>query len=206
MKAADLSSPVILASTSPFRRELLGRLGLPFEAVAPDYVEGEVAGLAPRDLAARHAAGKARSVARLFPGRVVIGSDQVAELDGRALGKPEDAAAAVAQLTAMAGRRVLFHTGLALVRDAREELTVETFAVVLRRLPLRALRSYVEREQPLGCAGSFRIEGLGIALMEALEGRDYTALIGLPLIALTSLLARFGVDVLPGLPRAQERR
>lgn len=195
--------PLLLASTSPFRRELLARLGLPFDVVAPDYAEEPVAGLAPRDLALCHALGKARSAAAAAPGRLVIGSDQVAELDGRALGKPGTREGAVAQLAAMTGRRVVFHTGLALVCDAREEAVVETFAVILRRLPLEALQAYVDRERPLECAGSFRVEGLGIALMEALEGRDYTALIGLPLIALTALLERFGVDVLAG---PQDRR
>lgn len=187
---------LLLASTSPFRRELLARLGLPFEAQAPDYEEETVPGLPPRDLALRHALGKARAGAARRPECLVIGSDQVAELDGAPLGKPGTAEAAVAQLRAMAGRRVLFHTGLALVSGEREEALVETFAVRLRGLPEAALRAYVAREQPLGCAGSFRIEGLGIALMEEMEGRDYTALIGLPLIALTGLLGRFGVDVL----------
>jgi septum formation protein len=193
-----LSAPLVLASTSPSRRDLLARLGLPFETVAPDYAEEEEPSLSPRGLALHHALGKARSAARMLPGRLVIGSDQVAELHGQAVGKPATPQAAVAQLAAMTGRRVAFHTGLALVRGDREEAVVETFAVVLRRLPLEALRAYVERERPLDCAGSFRIEGLGIALMEALEGRDYTALIGLPLIALTSLLEGFGVDVLRG--------
>lgn len=191
-----MTSPLVLASTSPFRRELLARLGVPFEAVAPNYAEDAVPGLSPDALALRHALGKARCVAQGRAGCLVIGSDQVAELDGKPLGKPGTRDAAVNQLAAMAGRRIWFHTGLALVQGDREEAIVEPFAVVMRHLPPEAIEAYVDREQPLGCAGSFRVEGLGIALMEALEGRDYTALIGLPLIALTSLLKRFGVDVL----------
>ena len=193
--------PLVLASTSPYRRELLARLRLPFEAVAPAYAEGPVPGLSPTELALRHAVGKARSVAAAFPGRLVIGSDQVAEVEGELLGKPGTEEAALGQLARMAGRRVVFHTGLAVVAGGRVESLVESFAVRLRALPREALRAYVARELPLDTAGSFQIEGLGIALMEGLEGRDYTALIGLPLIALTELLGRFGLDVLRPGPR-----
>lgn len=188
--------PLILASTSPFRRQLLGRLGLPFEVVAPRYAEESGTGGPARDLALRHALGKARSVAPLFPDRVVIGSDQVAELDGRILGKPGTPRAAVEQLTRMAGRRVTFQTGLAVVRGAQEHTGLETYWVTLRPLLRSHIEAYVAAERPLNSAGSFRIEGLGIVLMESLEGRDYTSLIGLPLIALAELLERVGVDVL----------
>jgi len=195
--------PLILASTSPFRRELLGRLRLPFEAVAPGYDEAPVPGLAPRRLALAHALGKARSVAPAHPGQIVIGSDQVAALGRTILGKPGTRERAVEQLARMAGRSVSFHTGLALVRDGQEESAVETVRVRLRPLGREALEAYVAAEEPLACAGSFQIEGLGIALMEEVRGRDFTALIGLPLIALTGLLARFGTHVLlaagPGL-------
>jgi septum formation protein len=191
--------PLVLASTSPFRRELLARLRLPFEAEAPAYGEEPVPGLTPRQLALRHAIGKARSVARGRPGQIVVGSDQVAALGRRALGKPGTRERAVEQLTRMAGRSVAFHTGLALVRDGREEWTVETVRVRVRPLVRWEIEAYVAAEEPLACAGSFRIEGLGIALMEEVRGRDFTALIGLPLIALTHLLSRFGVSVLhPG--------
>lgn len=188
--------PLLLASTSDSRRELLARLRLPFEAVAPEYEEGAVPGLTPGALAVHHALGKARSVARRFPGRLVIGSDQVAQVGGELLGKPGTEDAAVAQLSAMAGRRVFFHTGMAVVLGSREETALEVVRATLRPLSLEEIRAYVAVERPLGAAGSFHIEGLGIALMEAVEGRDFTALVGLPLIALTSLLERFGVRVL----------
>ena len=188
--------PLILASTSLFRRELLGRLGLPFEPCAPDYEEVVLDGLSPEETALQHALGKARSVSGRFPGQLVIGSDQLAELDGDILGKPLTEARAVAQLRRMAGRKVWFHTGLALVRDGEEQSLCEPFGVRLRALSDAQIVDYVRREQPLHSAGSFHVEGLGIALMEELDGRDLTSLIGLPLIALTDLLARFGVEVL----------
>jgi septum formation protein len=197
-----MQPPILLASTSPSRRELLARLRLPFEAIAPDYAEEDVPGLEAGALAVQHALGKARSLARRFPDRLVIGSDQVAEVvegaggRGRLLGKPGTAEAAVAQLQAMAGRQVAFHTGLAVARGEREETALEVVRVRLRPLTTEEIRAYVAAERPLGAAGSFHIEGLGIALMEAVEGRDFTALVGLPLIALVSLLERFGVRVL----------
>ncbi len=188
--------PLILASTSPYRKELLGRLGLPFEVVPPGYDERPAPGLSPRDLALHHALGKARSVARTSPERIVVGSDQVAELGGRILGKPGTRQRAVGQLLEASGRTVRFHTGLALVRGSREEAWVESFSVRFRRLTRQQVEAYVGADRPFGSAGAFRVESLGIALMEAMEGRDYTALIGLPLIALVELLGRFGVDVL----------
>ncbi|MBI5446179.1 MAG: septum formation protein Maf [Deltaproteobacteria bacterium] len=196
MRPEGASLPLLLASTSPARRELLARLGIPFEAVAPDYEEAACPGLSGPELALRHALGKALSVAGRHPDRIAIGSDQAAELDGELLGKPGTQEAAVAQLLRMSGRRIAFHTGLALVCGGRRETAVETYWVRLRHLSPEQAAAYVARERPLGCAGSFKIEGLGISLMQALEGRDYTALIGLPLIALTELLGRFGVDVL----------
>jgi len=198
--------PLILASTSQSRRELLGRLHLPFEVMAPNYEEEAVPGLAPSQMALRHALGKARSVAYSHPGRVVIGSDQVAALGRKILGKPGTRERAVEQLTLMAGRQVCFHTGLALVRDGREEWGVETVRVRLRPLSREEIEGYVAAEEPLECAGSFRIEGLGIALMEEVRGRDFTALVGLPLIALTSLLARFDIHVLRAVTADVRRR
>ncbi len=198
--------PLVLASTSPFRRELLGRLGLPFEAVAPDYEERASPGLEPAALALRHASGKAHSVAARYPDRIVIGSDQVAEVDGHLLGKPGTESAAVSQLRRMAGRSVAFHTGLSVVRGPREETALETVRVTLRPLSPEEIEAYVAAERPLDSAGSFRIEGLGIALMESVEGGDFTALVGLPLIALTSLLAAFGVRVLEEAARELRNR
>lgn len=196
--ASSGAPALVLASTSPFRRELLGRLGIPFEVASPEYEEANCAGLSPREQALRHAVGKARAVAASVGDRVVIGSDQVADLGGAPLGKPGSREAAREQLARMAGRAVDFHTGLAVMRGDCEEATVETFRVVLRPLSPAQIRAYVDRELPLDCAGSFRIEGLGIALMERLEGPDYTALIGLPLVALVRMLGRFGIDVLQG--------
>ncbi len=187
---------MILASTSPYRKELLARLGVPFEVVSPDYDERPVPGLPPRDLALRHALGKARSVARRNPDRIVIGSDQVAEVDGKILEKPGGRERAVGQLLEASGRTVRFHTGLALVWGGKEAFRVEPFSVHFRRLTRQQVEAYVEVDRPFGSAGAFRVESLGIALMEGMEGRDHTALIGLPLIALVELLGRFGVDVL----------
>ena len=188
--------PLILASTSPYRRELLARLRLPFEARAPVYTEEEGTGMPPGALALRHALGKARSLAREAPHRVVVGSDQVAELDGTVLGKPGCAEAAVEQLVLASGRVVRFHTAVAVCWGGREESAVERSAVHFRRLTRDQITAYVAVDRPYGSAGSFRIESLGIALMERMEGSDYTGLIGLPLTALTRLLGRLGMDVL----------
>ncbi len=191
--------PLILASTSPYRRELLGRLGVPFLVAEPEYEESASGGLPLRDLALCHALGKARSLRERFPERWIIGSDQVAELDGAILGKPGSRDAAVGQLARMSGRRVAFHTGVAVVGAGRELGHVEDYWALLRTLSPQEIAAYVERDRPFHSAGSFRIESLGIALMEAMEGRDYTALIGLPLIALTRLLSECGVEVLTAL-------
>ncbi|GAB6063126.1 Maf family protein [Deferrisoma palaeochoriense] len=188
--------PLILASTSSYRRELLERLRLPFEVAEPAYDEPALTGVAPAELARRHALGKARSVAAAHPERIVIGSDQVAELEGEILGKPGTRERAVAQLLRASGRAVRFHTGLAVVWGGREETTVEPFSVTFRRLTPAQVEAYVDLDRPLGSAGSFKIEALGIALMERMEGRDYTALIGLPLMALVDRLEALGVDVL----------
>lgn len=193
---AAVLTPLVLASTSRYRKELLARLRVPFEAVSPPYEEFDLPGLSGPERAIRHALGKARSVAGRMPGRLVIGSDQVAESRGEILGKPATADAAVAQLLSMAGRTSDFHTGVAVVRGGDEAAAVETVKVTLRQLSRAEIEAYVAADLPLDCAGSFRVEGLGIALMEAVEGRDYTALIGLPLIAVVRLLERFGVPVL----------
>lgn len=188
--------PLILASSSPFRRELLERLGLPFTCLSPDIDETPRAGEAPEALVQRLALEKARAVAARHPEALVIGSDQVAVApDGSVLGKPGSAERAVAQLKAVQGRSVLFLTGLCLLdgRRGEHQLCCEPFRVHFRALDEERLRRYVEREQPLNCAGSFKSEGLGITLFERLEGDDPTALIGLPLIRLTTFLAAAGV-------------
>lgn len=186
--------PVILASTSRYRRELLLRLKLPFTAQAPDVTENAVPGEAPAAMAARLALAKARSISA--PRALVIGSDQVASLDGRLLRKPGSAEAAAAQLAACQGKTVLFHTAVAIVATASgETLThVDRTEVRFRRLDRHALEQYVRLENPLDCAGSFKSEGLGVALFERISSEDPTALIGLPLIFVADALRRLGAD------------
>jgi MAF protein len=190
--------PLVLASTSPFRRELLARLALPFLTAAPDVDEARLPGEGPQALVTRLAEAKAREVGRAHPGALVIGSDQVACIDGAILGKPGDRERAIAQLTQAAGRVVTFSTGLCLLdtRRGQAEVVCERFRVHFRDLTARQIAGYVDRERPFNCAGSFKSEGLGIALFERLEGDDPNALIGLPLIRLVAMLERAGVDVL----------
>lgn len=192
------SRPIVLASSSPHRRALLARLQLPFSVSPPALDETPRPGEADADLAARLALAKARAVAPRQPHALVIGSDQVAVLGGRRLGKPGDAAQSIAQLLAAAGQRIDFLTGLCLLDadSGRHQLDVVPYTVVLRPLERRQVESYVRRDRPFDCAGGFRAERLGIALFERTEGEDPTALIGLPLIRLVRMLAREGVDVL----------
>jgi MAF protein len=186
---------LVLASTSPFRRELLGRLGLPFEVAAPNVDETRLPGESTQALVLRLSEAKARAIAASFPGSLIIGSDQVAVIDGEVLGKPGNRERAIAQLTRAAGRRVTFLTGLSLVDAAsgRAHTLCEPFHVHFRALGAGQIARYVDREQPFNCAGSFKSEGYGIALFERLEGDDPTALIGLPLIRLVELLGREGI-------------
>ncbi|HEX9173129.1 MAG TPA: Maf family nucleotide pyrophosphatase [Telluria sp.] len=190
---------LILASSSAYRRELLTRLQLPFDAVAPDIDEEPLAGEAPQDTALRLARAKAAAVAAAHPGAIVIGSDQVATLDGAQIGKPGDHARALAQLQTMRGRRVVFHTALC-VWDSRAadpaqaaQLENVQVCVTFRDLPDAELDAYLRIEQPYDCAGSAKNEGLGIALLERIDSSDPSALTGLPLIALTTMLRRVGV-------------
>lgn len=187
---------LILASSSAYRRELLGRLHLPFEAIAPHIDETPLAGEAPEATALRLARAKAEAIARIHPGALVIGSDQVATLDGQQIGKPGDHARALAQLQTMRGREVVFHTALCLwdgrAQDAVQVENVQVF-VRFRDLPDAELDAYLRIEQPYDCAGSAKNEGLGIALIERIDSSDPTALTGLPLIALTGMLRRAGV-------------
>jgi septum formation protein len=189
---------LVLASTSPFRRELLGRLGLPFDIADPRVDESPLSGEAPEDTALRLSEAKARAVAPLFPEALIIGSDQVAILDGRVFGKPGTHENAVRQLRAMRGRTVDFFTGLCLL-DARSGIArvrgVPTL-VSFRRLADEEIESYLQRERPYHCAGAAKSEGLGIALIARLQGDDPNALIGLPLIALCDLLEEAGCPVL----------
>ncbi|UQY88553.1 Maf family nucleotide pyrophosphatase [Stenotrophomonas rhizophila] len=184
--------PLLLASTSRYRRELLERLGLPLETARPEVDESPVPGEAPRALAVRLARAKAAEVAARHPGRWVIGSDQVADLNGTPLGKPGDVPGAHAQLAAMSGQTVAFHTAICLVRDDQMLEACDLTEVRFRALGADEIARYVAAEQPLDCAGSFKCEGLGITLFEAIDNRDPTALIGLPLIALGGLLRQVG--------------
>jgi septum formation protein len=188
---------LVLGSTSRYRAELLQRLGLGFELKAPGTAETEQAGEAPAMRAMRLATTKATDAGADLPDALVIGSDQVAELDGMLLEKPGSAQRAHEQLSACSGRAVLFHTALCLfdTRDGQLRTHVDVTRVHFRHLDAVEITRYIEREQPLDCAGSFKCEGLGISLFERIENSDPTALIGLPLIALARLLRDAGVSV-----------
>lgn len=184
---------LILGSTSRYRRELLERLRLPFDVARPDTDETPLAGETPESLARRLARAKAADVAARHPEAWVIGSDQVAEFDGRPLGKPGTHEAATEQLQAMSGRSVRFLTGLCLTRGDGEILEALDCTVVrFRALATEEIQRYLAAEQPYDCAGSFKSEGLGITLFDAIETHDPTALIGLPLIATARLLREAG--------------
>jgi len=193
-----MSQPLVLASTSPFRRALLERLGLPFTTAAPEVDETRRPEEPPQVLVLRLAESKARAVAPEHPGALIIGSDQVACIDGQVIGKPGGRDAASAQLQRASGKTLMFHTGLCLLNSAtgRAQTLVEPFQVHFRPLTLERINGYLDREQPYNCAGSFKSEGLGIALFERLEGEDPSALIGLPLIRLVTLLESEGLDPL----------
>jgi len=191
-------SPLVLASTSRYRRALLTQLGLPFVVASPSTDETALPGEVPSATALRLAEAKARSVAVQYPDALVIGSDQVAACDGAAVGKPLDHAHAVAQLTALSGKTVVFHTGLALLDAARG--TCQTAMVdvrsTFRELARAEIETYLLRDQPYDCAASVKSDALGIALFMRIESDDPTALIGLPLIRLTDMLRAAGVTVL----------
>lgn len=193
-----MDSPrIVLASTSQYRRALLARLPLSFEVQAPETDETALPGEEGRDTALRLAKAKAQAVAPSFPGSLVIGSDQVAVLDGAHLGKPGRHERAVAQLKAMRGKSVVFHTALALLNTASgtmQSADVPT-TVRFRDYSDREIERYLEREQPYDCAGSAKIEGLGIVLVDSVSGEDPSALIGLPLIRLSAMLRAEGVEI-----------
>ena len=188
---------LVLGSTSRYRSELLQRLGLDFELKAPGTAETEWAGEAPAMRAMRLATAKATDAGADLPDALIIGSDQVAELDGLLLEKPGSAERAQAQLAACSSRTVSFHTALCLLdtRDGQRRTHVDLTRVHFRRLDVAEIARYIERERPLDCAGSFKCEGLGISLFERIENNDPTALIGLPLIALARLLRDAGISV-----------
>lgn len=193
----SLPRPLVLGSTSRYRRELLARLALPFDTAAPNVDESPRPGEAPRALALRLALAKAQDVAARQPGAIVIGSDQVADLAGEPLGKPGTHARATAQLARMSGQTVVFHTAVAVVCPACGFAQTDLAPVTVRFRPLDAatIERYLRAEQPYDCAGSAKSEGLGIALLEAIESDDPTALIGLPLIRTARLLRAAGLTL-----------
>ncbi|MDR1074852.1 MAG: Maf family nucleotide pyrophosphatase [Xanthomonadaceae bacterium] len=183
---------LVLASTSTYRQELLRRLRLPFQTMRPEVDETPRHGEAPVELVERLAQAKALHVAAAMPEAWVIGSDQVAALNGETLGKPGTRERAIAQLAAMSGCSVRFHTAVCLARGDKVSTATDLTQVNFRKLEHEEIVRYVDTEQPLDCAGSFKSEGLGIALFDAIESHDPTALIGLPLIALSKLLRQAG--------------
>ncbi len=189
---------LILASTSRYRRELLSRLHLPFEVLAPGVDETPLPGESPSATALRLSVLKAQAAAASFPDALIIGSDQVLMLGDAQLGKPGNYDNAFAQLKAMQGRTMVFHTALTLLnsRTGRTQTRDVPTTVHVRRLGDAQIAAYLEKEKPYDCAGSAKSESLGIALMERMDSADPTALIGLPLMALTAMLANEGVDVL----------
>lgn len=189
---------LVLASTSRYRRELLSRLHVPFEVLAPDVDETPLPGESPSATALRLSVLKAQAAAASWPDALIIGSDQVLMLGEAQLGKPGNYANAFAQLKAMQGRAMVFHTALTLFnsRTGRTQTRDVPTTVHIRRLSDAQIAAYLEKEKPYDCAGSAKSESLGIALMERMDSADPTALIGLPLMALTGMLANEGVDVL----------
>ncbi|MCY7304966.1 MAG: Maf family nucleotide pyrophosphatase [Rhodoferax sp.] len=193
-----LAHTLILGSSSPYRRVLLQRLRLPFTVVAPAVDETPAAGENPRQLACRLAMAKARAVATLHPGAVVIGSDQVADLGGEAVGKPGDHATATAQLRRMSGQSVTFQTAVAVVCNNSRfaQMDLAQVHVRFRELSDAEIEAYLRTETPYDCAGSAKSEGLGIALLESIDSDDPTALVGLPLIRTCRMLRAAGVLLL----------
>jgi MAF protein len=190
--------PIVLASSSPYRRRLLERLGFAFDCQAPEVDETPKPGELPETLAQRLAQAKARALIQTHPGKLIIGSDQVAVLEGQILGKPGGFERARRQLLASSGRTVDFLTGLCLLNSDTGacQTHCEPFRVHFRALTPEQVASYLKKEEPYDCAGSFKMEGLGIRLFQRLEGRDPNALVGLPLIALIDMLQNEGVDPL----------
>ena len=194
----------MLASTSRYRRELIQRLGLGVESAAPAFDEEAekkaLEALSPEALVASLARGKARSLGEAYPDALIIGSDQAAEVDGKLLGKPGTEEAARAQLKLLAGREHRLLTAVTMFepRTGRLEEALDVHRLSVRALSDEAIANYVRRDKPLDCAGSYRVEALGIALFDRLSGDDFTAIIGLPLTRVVALLDRFGVKVLEG--------
>lgn len=189
---------LVLASTSPYRRELLARLGIPFETVAPEVDETPLPGESPDTTAERLSLAKAQAVIEKFPNALIIGSDQVALLDGHQIGKPGNFDNAFAQLQSMRGRALEFHTALTLLnaRTGATQTATVPVRLLMRDYSDAQITAYLHKDQPYNCCGSAKSESLGIALIARFETEDPTALVGLPLIKLTEMLAHFGLDVL----------
>ena len=196
MPASPARPALVLASSSRYRREMLARLRLPFTTVSPGIDETPRPGETPAGLALRLSVEKAQAVAVRHPGSIVIGSDQVATVDGQPIGKPGGFERAVEQLTRLSGREVQFHSALAVTDGARVERADVVTYCRFRTLSQAAIEAYLHAEQPFDTAGSAKAESLGIALMESMRSDDPTAIIGLPLIALTGMLTSFGLDPL----------
>ena len=191
---------LILGSSSPFRKELLSRLPVSFETYSPDIDETPLKDESPKDLSLRLSILKAQAVAEHNPGCVVIGCDQVLELEGKPLGKPGNFDRAFAQLSAMSGKSVVFHSAMTVIDEhGNIQSTVVPTELKMRELAPEAIRAYLHMEEPYNCAGSAKIEKLGIALVEEFKSDDPTAIIGLPLIQLTTMLGKAGIEVLPEL-------
>lgn len=189
--------PIVLASSSSYRRELLTRLQLPFTCHSPDIDETPQANESAQALVQRLALSKARALAQHYPQHIIIGSDQVAVLDGKIIGKPLHAEGATQQLSAASGRSLVFLTGLAVIdtRTQIEQVDLVPFTVRFRTLNAAQIQRYIAAEQPFDCAGSFKSEGLGVSLFQATEGSDATSLVGLPLIRLCDMLNACGIAV-----------
>lgn len=189
---------LVLGSSSPFRKALLEKLGLDFETDSPDIDETPLKNESPEDMVARLAKLKALAIAERHPNSIIISSDQCATLDGAIIGKPGEHEAAVEQLTNASGRAVTFYTSLCVMDTSSEKMEelVEPFHVYFRELSETQIENYLRKEEPYNCAGSFKSEGLGIALFERLEGKDPNTIVGLPLIELITMLRKFGIDVI----------
>jgi len=196
--ATNTSTQLVLGSTSPFRKEILNKLGLPFDTAAPDIDESPLENETPAQLVLRLAEQKARAVSDTYPEHLIIGSDQVAVIDNKILGKPHTHERAVEQLTNASGKTVRFYTGLCLYNSATDvaQSEVVPFDIVFRELNTSQIENYLQKEKPYNCAGSFKSEALGITLFEKLLGDDPNALIGLPLIRLIAMLENQGMHVI----------
>lgn len=193
-----MKQPLILASSSPYRKELLNRLGLPFETVSPKVDESPLAKESPQDTALRLAQIKARKIAETHPQALIIGCDQVATLEGMQLGKPGNHENATKQLRMMQGRTVIFHSALCLynAKTLNMQAEVVPYEVAFRKLSDEQIERYLLTEEPYNCAGSAKSEGLGIALISSMNGTDPNALIGLPLIKLITMLQNENLNVI----------